>query len=143
MTVRKETHFIVVHCSATRPNMDIGAADIDRWHKEKGWKGIGYHDVIRRNGSLEFGREENEVGAHAKGYNSMSVGICLVGGLSQDTWKPENNFTKEQFKTLARCLKFYKTLFPHAQIVGHNELDSGKACPCFDVQVWLEHVGLQ
>ena len=133
--MRSETKYIVIHCSATPPNMDIGAEEIDRWHKDRGWSGIGYHDVIRRNGALELGRDENAVGAHVKGHNKHSVGICLVGGVD-DNKKPEDNFTQEQYNTLRRCLRYYKALFPGAMILGHNELDSGKACPSFAVQTW-------
>ena len=136
MPTRGRTDYIVIHCAATPPNMDIGAKEIREWHKTRGWADIGYHDVIRRDGKLEFGREENATGAHVRGYNDRSVGICLVGGVNADN-TPENNFTDEQFKTLRRSIRFYKALFPEASIVGHNELDSGKACPSFDVQAWL------
>ena len=137
---RKETRYIVIHCSATPSNMDIGAEDIDHWHKERGWSGIGYHEVIRRDGSLELGRGVNAVGAHVRGYNSLSVGVCLVGGVDASN-TPTNNFTKAQFKTLVRSLKFYKALFPDALVVGHGELNKGKACPSFDVQEFLAKEG--
>jgi hypothetical protein len=118
--------------------MDIGAKEIDIWHKNKGWDGNGYQDVIRRDGTLEFGRDENDVGAHVEGYNSESVGICMVGGVDKDE-NPENNFTKAQFKTLKRSLSFYNTLFPEAKVVGHNDLNPHKACPSFNVGQWLEN----
>jgi len=139
--VRKKTEFIVIHCAATPPNMDIGVEEIDQWHKARGWKGCGYHDVIRRDGVPEQGREENDVGAHVKGYNSISVGICLVGGINEDG-SPENNFTPAQIKTLIRLLRFYRVLFPEAIIVGHHDLDPYKACPSFDVGRWLKTTGL-
>lgn len=150
MNMRLKTDFIVIHASDTFATMDIGAEDIRRWHKEeRGWRDIGYAEVIRRSGALEEGRNlddavpsPNEVGAHAFGFNGRSVGICLVGGKGKDG-KPENNFTQEQFKTLRRVLVFYKILFPNALIVGHNDLNSNKACPCFDVKAWLNHEKLQ
>lgn len=136
MSTRLKTEYIVVHCAATKPSMDIGKKEIDKWHKDRGWKGIGYHDVIRRDGSLEFGRGVNDVGAHVEGYNSTSVGICMVGGIADDG-APEDNFTPAQWKSLKRVLRFYKIMFPGAAIVGHRDLDPHKACPSFDVKQWL------
>lgn len=142
MPIRKTTTLIVIHCSATPPFMDIGLSEIDYWHKQRGWNGVGYHDIIRRDGSLEFGRNINDVGAHVHGYNQESTGICMVGGVNENH-DPENNFTEKQFDTLInRSLKFHKLLFPEAQIVGHNELSPGKACPSFDVQAWLKEQNL-
>jgi N-acetylmuramoyl-L-alanine amidase len=91
--IRKKTDLLVVHCAATKASMDIGAKEIRRWHKDRGWDDIGYHYVIRRNGDVEIGRPENAVGAHVAGKNSTSVGICLVGGID-DAGKPKANFTK-------------------------------------------------
>lgn len=147
--MRKNTDFIVVHCSATPPYADIGATEIRRWHmEERGWSDIGYAEVIRRNGTYEEGRNldddtpaANEIGAHAYGYNHRSVSVCLVGGIDSKG-NPENNFTPEQFETLRRSLRFYKVLFPEAKIVGHNELNPKKDCPCFDVQQFVAENGL-
>lgn len=133
---RKKTDFIVVHCAATKPDMDIGAAEIDVWHKNRGFEKIGYHDVIRRDGRVEQGRDIDDVGAHVKGFNNLSVGVCLVGGVDKKN-RPENNFTPEQFKSLKRLLRFYMAKYPKAMILGHRDLDDGKACPSFDVQDWL------
>ena len=138
---RSKTNMVVVHCSATRADMDIGVAEIDKWHKDRGFYMIGYHDVIRRDGSVEQGRDIDEVGAHVKGHNSESVGVCMVGGYDKKN-RPENNFTEAQFKSLRRLLRFYKVKYPKAIIVGHCELDDGKPCPCFDVQSWLLNEGI-
>lgn len=135
--IRRTTNRIFIHCSATRPEQDIGAAEINRWHKENGWSGIGYHGVIRRNGSFEFARDFVSVGAHAKGFNSDSVAVCLIGGVGA-TGNPENNFTDAQFDTLRKTLGFLKKVYPMAEIVGHNQF-SNKACPSFDVQKWLKN----
>lgn len=136
--VRKRTDWIVVHCSATRPSMDVGAADIRKWHKAQGWEDVGYHWVIRRNGKLEKGRAENLVGSHVKGYNHNSVGVCLVGGVKQDDFtKPENNFTPEQFATLRKLLGELEIRYPQATIQGHRDFPKvGKACPSFSVKEW-------
>jgi N-acetylmuramoyl-L-alanine amidase len=134
--LRSETKYIVIHCSATPPDMDIGVEEIRKWHKARGWRDVGYHDVIRRDGVIEEGRQVNEIGAHVKGYNKQSVGVCLVGGVDDDN-SPERNFTEKQYKSLKRILRFYMALFPDAIIVGHNDLDKHKACPSFKVDADL------
>ena len=135
---RTKTDFIVVHCSATPAKMDVDAKEIDRWHKERGFLRIGYHFVIRRDGTREKGRDQNDIGAHVVGYNHKSVGLCLVGGMDGNNVNPEDNFTAEQRITLHITLKELRADYPSARIVGHRELDSGKACPSFDVQDWLK-----
>ena len=77
---RQETSYIVIHCSQTRPSQNIGAKEIDRWHRERGWLKIGYGTVIKRDGTIERGREDDEVQAAVKGYNHTSFNLCLVGG---------------------------------------------------------------
>ena len=130
--------FIVVHCSATSPNQYIGAKEINQMHLAKGWSKIGYHLVIRRDlnclGSLiEFGRGFNLIGAHVKGYNDKSLGICMVGGVDENN-KPENNFTAEQFSNLQKTLIFLTAIFPNAKVRGHRDFPGvNKACPCFSV----------
>ncbi len=136
MADRKRTNLIVIHCADTYPDMDIGRKEIDQWHRKKAWLMIGYHYVIRRDGTVEVGRPPNAPGAHAYGYNDVSVGICMVGGKSRETDGPENNFTDAQWEALEVLCSQVKSLFPEATIVGHNEI-SKKACPSFDVQVWL------
>jgi N-acetylmuramoyl-L-alanine amidase len=134
---RKTTDFIVVHCAATKPSMDIGVREIDRWHRARGWLMVGYHFVIKRDGTVEIGRKLNQSGAHAKGYNDKSIGICLVGGVTEDDASvPENNFTPEQFDALHVLVENTLLAFPDAKVIGHNEISS-KACPSFDVQAWL------
>ena len=138
MATRKETKLIIIHCAATPPNMDIGRKEINEWHVNKGWSGIGYHFVIRRNGKVETGRAVEEIGAHAEGYNSVSVGVCLVGGVN-DKKIPEANFTPAQWDALTDLLKKLKEKYPKAKIIGHNEV-AKKACPSFNVQKWLTTV---
>lgn len=128
---------LFVHCAATKPTQDIGAKEIREWHvKGNGWKDIGYHFVIRRNGVVEDGRPVEQAGAHVAGHNANSIGICLVGGIDA-AGKPEANFTPEQWKALPRLLRVLKAQYPKATIHGHNEY-AAKACPSFDVQKWLK-----
>lgn len=133
---RTSTEYIVVHCAATKATMDIGVREIRQWHVQKGWLDIGYHFVIRRNGTVENGRPHDVVGSHVKDFNSRSLGICLAGGIDAKG-NPENNFTPEQFNSLKLLLLAQKRTYPGAKIVGHRDLNSGKACPSFDVGPWL------
>lgn len=133
---RKSTDFIVVHCAATPPDMDIGVKEIDRWHRARGWLKCGYHYVITRDGTLQHGRKADEPGAHVRGYNDRSVGICLVGGTTS-TGQPRFNFTPEQMQALTNLIESLRGVYPEAKIVGHHDLDSGKECPCFNVQEWF------
>ena len=138
---RKITEYIVVHCSATTAVMDIGAAEIRRWHMSpdpkdasKPWKDIGYHFVIRRDGTKELGRDIDDVGSHVRGFNSCSVGICLVGGL--EGGKACENFTKAQYESLWSLIEVLKHRYPKAEVLGHRDLNVGKACPSFDAKAW-------
>jgi N-acetyl-anhydromuramyl-L-alanine amidase AmpD len=120
--------------------MDIGAEEIRKWHTDpkphgNGWSDIGYNFIIRRDGTIEAGRDKDndgdvmeEVGAHAKGFNHNSVGICLVGG------KPRFNFTPEQLKSLDFLMNAIEADYCDIQWVGHYELNAGKNCPMFDVK---------
>lgn len=140
--------YLVVHCSATKPNQFIGAHEIDLWHKDRGWSGIGYHYVIRRDvnnvGSyLERGRPLNIIGAHVLGYNTSSIGICMVGGLD-DIGNPDANYNQYQYDNLFWTLKYLSALFPNTQIIGHRDFpEVAKACPCFDVKSWWKSITIQ
>ena len=119
---------LVVHCSDTEDNQNLSALDIHKMHLKFGWNGIGYHKIINRSGKVENGRPEYWIGAHVKGKNDISLGVCLIG---------RDNFTKNQFKSLKRVLKKWKKLYPNAKIVGHRDTGkTKKTCPNFDVIGW-------
>lgn len=120
--------------------MNIGAHEIDRWHKQRGWSGIGYHWVIKRDGTIEDGRPVNKVGAHVKGYNTGSLGLCMVGGVNNDG-DADNNFTDKQWHSLELMARGIKAMIPHITIHGHNEY-ANKACPSFSVQTWVQSKGI-
>jgi Negative regulator of beta-lactamase expression len=123
---------IVIHCSAVRPDQTSSAAQIDTWHRQRGFHlGIGYHYVIRRNGEIEAGRPEYLVGAHCKNHNAHSIGVCYEGGLDI-RGQPADTRTKAQKKTLLSLLRALKVDYSDALIVGHHDLNPLKACPCFD-----------
>ena len=135
---RQETKYIVIHCSQTRPSQNVGAKDIDRWHRENGWTMICYGKVIKRDGTVEQGRADDAVQAHVKGYNHCSYGLCLVGGAKEEDWQqPEDNFTGEQWESLKKVLEELVIKYPEARIVGHYELDERKTCPNFNVREYL------
>lgn len=137
MKSRTRTDYIAVHCAATTPAMDIGRAEIDRWHRAKGWLMIGYHFIIRRDGRVEIGRPVDAIGAHVEGYNAVSVGICLVGGVDAQG-RAEDNFTIAQWGALAELLIELKAKYPNATIQGHRDFPRvAKDCPCFDVRRWI------
>jgi N-acetylmuramoyl-L-alanine amidase len=130
-----------VHCAATGPKQDIGAAEIRQWHKAQGWRDIGYHWVIRRDGKVETGRDERTVGAHCskQGMNNVSIGVCLVGGAVQgNPNKAEQNFSEAQYVALLKILKEIQGRWGELKINGHRDFDPGKACPSFDVQKFLK-----
>lgn len=121
---------IIIHCSAVRPNQTSSAAQIDQWHKKRGWKCIGYHYVIRRDGTIERGRPESMVGAHCLNHNQHSIGVCYEGGLDVNG-KAADTRTPEQKAAMRALLVELKQSYPRALIMGHNVF-ANKACPCFD-----------
>lgn len=136
---RKHTDYIIIHCAATRATQDIDIKDVDRWHREKGWRMVGYHYFIKRDGTLQEGRPLMDGGAHAEGYNDKSVGVCLAGGVAADGITPEVNYTKKQWATLRELVFKLHKQFPQAKIIGHSDV-APKACPCFDVTEWWTEV---
>lgn len=133
---RSRTDAIFVHCSATKPDMDIGVDTIRMWHKQQGWLDVGYHFIIKRSGFVEEGRPVDVVGSHVKDWNSRSVGVCLVGGINAKG-QFEANFTPAQMQALRELLKVLKSHYPNADIKAHHDV-APKACPSFDLQRWLK-----
>lgn len=125
---------IIIHCSDTPEGRDDTAADIDRWHRAKGWDGIGYHYVVRLDGTIETGRPLERPGAHCAGYNQSSIGICYIGGRSRDMKRYIDTRTPQQREALRTLITRLTLRFPKAHVMGHRELDKSKACPCFDIK---------
>ena len=134
MLIASKIKLLVIHCSDTDNSKNLNSADIHKMHLDFGWNGIGYHKVILRSGEIENGRPEYWVGAHVKGKNDVSLGVCLIG---------RNNFTDAQFVSLQKTLKLWKFKYPKAKIIGHNNIsDTHKTCPNFDVISWLRNTNL-
>ena len=127
---------IIIHCSATPEGRDYTVADIDRWHKQRGWKGIGYHYVIYRDGSVHAGCDVEQIGAHCAGQNANSIGICYIGGMTADNKKPKDTRTPAQKAALRDLVKRLMAKYPAATVHGHREF-ANKACPSFDVKTDL------
>lgn len=135
---------IIVHCTATRPDWMWGrptrekVAEVRRWHvQDRGWKDIGYHFLIDRDGTLALGRPIDQVGAHTAGHNTGTIGVCLFGGFgSAATDNFFDNFTPEQDKTLRAVLETLSSTYPIKKVSGHNEY-AAKACPSFSVTKWF------
>lgn len=124
----KEVKYIVIHCADTPSHMDIGVEEIRKWHLQRGWFDVGYHWVIRRDGTIEDGRPADRPGAHARGFNQQSLGICLVG---------RDEFTDDQFDALAGLVKGLKVGRPETEVLGHRDLPNvNKTCPGFDAKAW-------
>lgn len=123
---------IIIHCSATPEGKDFRAKDIDLWHRQRGFTGIGYHYVIDLDGKVEIGRDETRVGAHCVGQNQCSIGICYIGGLDKDGKIPKDTRTGAQKIALKTLVNSLKNKYPGASVHGHNEF-ANKACPCFNV----------
>ena len=128
MLISKNIKLLIVHCSDTENSKNLNAIDIHEMHLHFGWEGIGYHKIIQRSGKIENGRPEYWIGAHVKGKNKISLGVCLIG---------RDKFTNKQFTSLEKILRKWKILYPQAQILGHyNTGNTHKTCPNFDVVTW-------
>ena len=132
---------ITVHYTATYEDQDWRAADIRKWHLDRGWRDIGYHLVIRLDGTVEPGRPMHQVGAHVAGRNSGNIGICYVGGLKRETGTSvgHNTMTKAQEASLIGAIRALQEKHPNAQVVGHRDL-AATMCPGFDVPAWWARV---
>ena len=129
----KSVRWLIVHCSASREDRDYTVEQMLRDHKARGFRTIGYHFYIRRNGVVTQHRHLLEVGAHCRPYNRCSIGICYEGGLD-DEGRPADTLTRAQYDAMWNLLRQLKITFPQAQIVGHRDLPgtTPKECPCFD-----------
>lgn len=127
--MRKIDH-IVVHCTDTPKGVYFDIKDVRRWHmSERGWSDVGYHFLILLDGTIQQGRELKTQGAHVRGHNYNSIGICYVGGKRSDTR------TEKQKESLVYLLSTMKRMFKDADILGHRDFKGvSKECPFFDAK---------
>lgn len=130
----RQINEIIIHCSATPEGKDVSVEEIRQYHKKvRGWKDIGYHYVIYRDGSVHNGRDVDWVGAHTTNHNQRSIGICYIGGCKGNTNQPKDTRTPQQKKAMDELVYIMRQLYPNATVHGHNEF-AVKACPCFNVK---------
>ena len=134
-TVKK----IVLHYSATPSDRDVTAKEINEWHKARGFRMIGYHYVVRLDGTVEQGRPEEIIGAHVKGHNSNSIGVCYIGGLKGNSKKGSNTMTEAQEASVIGLIQDLLQRYPQSCVYGHRDLTATQ-CPGFDVSKWWKKV---
>lgn len=128
---------IVIHCSATAEGRNFTAKDIDAWHRKQGWNGIGYHRVIRLDGTIENGRPLEVPGSHVRSHNFDTIGIVYIGGLTADGKKAKDTRTPEQKEAMLDLVRILKMEFPDAKVMGHRDFPGvAKECPSFDAKAW-------
>lgn len=147
--------YLVLHCTATPEGREVTGADIRRMHLSpvsqggRGWKQVGYTDIIHLDGTVERLVDNNEdanvdpweITNGAKGYNSVSRHVVYAGGMTKDMSKPEDTRTPAQLMAMENYVKDFHKRFPLVRIIGHNEV-AAKACPSFDVRKWLKSIGI-
>lgn len=143
----RKINLIVVHCTATPEGREVTVADIDKMHRARGWRMIGYHYVVYLDGSVHVGRPVAQIGAHVYGHNRYSIGVAYVGGVAKDGKTPKDTRTAAQKQALVNLLRKLKMQYPGSRICGHRDLSTDlnkdgkieprewvKACPCFDAE---------
>lgn len=148
---------LVIHCTATREGREVTGAEIRRWHTSpkskggRGWKQVGYSDLIHLNGGVEnlvpYNEDQRvdpwEMTNGASGYNSTSRHVVYVGGIGMNG-EPRDTRTPDQRKAMERYVRQFRRQHPNAEIVGHRDLPGvTKACPSFDVRKWLREIGIK
>lgn len=131
--MRRKINKIIVHCSASPEGRADTIDDIRSWHRAEGKIDVGYHYVIERDGSIKEGRDIDMIGAHCKGQNANSIGVCYIGGLTEDCQEAKDTRTEAQKRSLIKLLKELKAKYPDASIYGHRDF-AAKACPSFDAK---------
>ena len=142
--IKRKINKIIVHCSATQEGRHIDVDEIRRWHVEgRGWSDIGYHYVVYLDGTVVEGRPLKRPGAHVKGMNKNSIGVCYIGGVEaqrgpNNKWIAKDTRTPEQKEALENLLcELHQTY--GGTIHGHNEF-ARKSCPCFNAKKEYEHI---
>ena len=151
----KPLKYLVLHCTATPEGREVSSDDIRRWHTSpvskggRGWKQVGYTDLIHLDGRVERLVDNNEdawvdsweITNGATGYNSVSRHVVYAGGLASDARTPKDTRTAAQLRVMKAYVSSFHRRFPNVRIIGHNEI-AAKDCPCFDVQKWLRTIGI-
>ena len=135
----REINKIIVHCSATREEENFEVAEIRKWHLARGFSDIGYHFYIDLYGEIHKGRDIDKIGAHCKGHNRNSIGVCYCGGVEADGKTPKDTRNTDQRRALVAVLRTLKAMYPNAVIHSHNDF-ANKACPSFNATLEYENI---
>ena len=126
---------IILHCSGTPELKDFDVEDIRDWHVNgNNWSDVGYHFIIKLDGTIQDGRPIKKIGAHVKGKNRSSIGICYIGGMNRDMTNWEDTRTKKQKESLLLLINDLKKRFPNTIVYGHKDFTNKKLCPSFDAK---------
>lgn len=136
MRLSRRIQLLAIHHSASGRATTL--EQIRSWHELRGWSDVGYHFVIEGDGTLRPGRNPNEIGAHAKGHNMHSLGVCVVG----DNTQPSLAWSEDQRQSLVDFVRWFRRFYPEADIMGHRDLkDAATLCPGLDVRALLKERG--
>ena len=128
---------IVLHCAATPVGKHYDAYDIDYWHRQGKWSGCGYHYIILLDGTIQIGRDIEYSGAHVKGHNKHSIGICYIGGVNENNEAVFDQETPQQKESIVRLVNRLSVMYninPDLNLFGHSEFPNvHKECPCLDM----------
>ncbi len=116
---------LIVHCSATPNYRETTVKEIREWHLARGWSDIGYHYVIHRNGVISAGRPVYKIGAHCRGHNADSIGVCMIG---------DDAFTDAQYDSLKSLHNVLNNIYLGIEVFGHKDFTNNKTCPNFEVR---------
>ena len=147
----RQVNAIVVHGAWTKPGVDVGVEEVREWHRDRGFDDVGYHYIIRRDGTIENGRPVEKQGAHVKGHNSDTIGVCLIGGrdskgrhtdgldeFQQQEVLWEFNYTKAQIDAMVGLVDKLKAAHSVTEVLGHRDYQGvTKRCPGFDVRAFF------
>lgn len=145
--------YLVIHCTATPEGRDVSSAEIRRWHTSpkpagRGWKQVGYTDLIHIDGTVERLVQNNEdafvdgweITNGATGINKVSRHIVYAGGIAVGGAAKDTR-TVLQKEALKKYVIDFVKRFPGAKVAGHNQF-ANKACPSFNVGLWLREIGI-
>lgn len=146
----RKINLIVIHCSATREDRTFTEEELEVCHRRRGFNGTGYHFYIRKNGDIKAARPIGRIGAHARGFNANSLGICYEGGLDSNG-RAKDTRTEAQKQSLRALVNRLLEDYPGSRVCGHRDLSPDlngngeiepeewiKECPCFEVAGWMK-----
>ena len=143
--VRRDITEVVCHWTETPTNKNIGSEEINNLHVDQGLNGIGYHYVIRRDGSIQRGRPVNIEGEHALDHNQRSIAVCFVGGINVPSetinitqFISVQSLTRSQFNSFDHFCRAFYNVWPGGQVLGHSDIDNLTNDPGFDVRAYVK-----